>query len=251
MLDTEAGVLSRLLDPGQGGDFAISPDGRRIALIRPKALGLVAADGSDLQPDLVTFPSILTYSEFHFYPPVVWKPDSSAFGAVIPSEDPLAPEPYGEVWLVPADGSPATLLARVTGDVYFPQLGGRSLLSPDLARLAFLRPTTTPNISALVLADSDGSGETVYTTGSLTWLGWGPNSRHFAYLEARNLVVGEVGGAPVPVGPAVSARWLGATELLVLSGERGAWTLSRATPGAPPTPVLSLDEPIPIYDVTP
>lgn len=250
-LDTDTGVLSRLLDPGQGGNFALSPDGRSVALVRPTALGLVAVDGSNLRPDLVTFPSVITYSEFLFYPPVVWKPDSSAFGAVIPSEDPLAPDAYGEAWLVPADGSPPVRLARVNGDLYFPQLGGRSLLSPDLARLAFLRPTTTPNISALLLAASDGSGETVYTTGSLTWLGWGPDSHHFAYLENRVLVVAAVGEAAAPLGPAVDARWLGATELLVLSGQRGAWTLSRATVGSAPTPLLSPAGDFVPYDFVP
>jgi hypothetical protein len=102
-LDVDTGVLSTLLPAGSGGDFLASPDGSQIAILRPDSIGLVDGDGSNLRPNLVAFPTVITYSEFQYYPQPVWASDSSALLVAIPSEDPLATGTHGQIWSIPAD----------------------------------------------------------------------------------------------------------------------------------------------------
>jgi hypothetical protein len=240
-VDADSGALTTLLPPGSGGTFAIAPDGSRIAVASPNAIGLVDADGANHRPNLITYPTIITYSEFLFSPPMVWAPDSSAVGMVIPSEDPLAPAPGGAVWRIPAAGGPAVMLGTLTGQLYFPQMGGGSLLSPNLARVAILRDTATPNIRQLVLANADGSGETVYVTDDIQWAGWAPDSTHFVFGQGSptGLTLGQVGGASAPIGSGTDLRWISPTEFLYLSGSYGAWSLVRGGIGAASTTLVS------------
>ena len=63
-------------------------------------MGIANINGSNLQMDLVTFTPVITYSEYMYTPPPVWALDSSAYGVAIPSEDPLAPNPTGTVWII-------------------------------------------------------------------------------------------------------------------------------------------------------
>jgi hypothetical protein len=240
-VDADSGALTTLLPPGSGGTFAIAPDGSRIAIASPNAIGLVDADGSSHRPDLITYPTIITYSEFLFSPPLVWAPDSSAVGVVIPSDDPLAPSPGGAVWRIPAAGGPAVMLSTLSGQLYFPQMSGGSLLSPDLARVVILRDTATPNIRQLILANADGTGEMVYVTDDVQWAGWAPDSLHFVYGAGSptSLVLGQVGGAPAPIGSGTSLRWISATEFLYLTGSYGSWSLVRGGIGGASTTLVS------------
>lgn len=240
-VDADSGALTTLLPPGSGGTFAIAPDGSRIAVASPTAIGLVDADGSNHSPNLITFPAIITYSEFQFSPPMVWAPDSSAVGVVVPSEDPLAPAPGGAAWRIPAAGGPAVMTATLSGQLYFPQMSGGSLLSPDLGRVAILRDTATPNIRQLVLANADGSGETIYVTDDVQWAGWAPDSTHFVFGlgSPTGLTLGQVGGPSAPIGSGMDLRWISSTEFLYLSGSFGAWSLVRGAIAGPTTTLAS------------
>ncbi len=248
-INVESSALTNLLPAGSGGDFAISPDGSQIAVVRPDSISLVNADGSNLRSGLVTFPQVLTYSEFLYYPLPVWMADSSAVGFVIPSEEPLAPGASGSVWRVPASGGAAVRVGTITGDCYFPSFGG-PLISPDLARVAFTRPTGTPNVETLFIANADGSGETSYATGAVEWEGWSPDGVHFAYrLDGpMNLYLGTVGAAASPLPAGLSLEWVHATDYLYLTGSGTSWTLMLGSTSGASMPLASLSSPSTAFD---
>jgi hypothetical protein len=105
-LDVDSGEVSQLIPRERGGDFSISPDGLKLAISKADSISIASIDGSNVRTDLVTFQPIITYSEYQYYPLPVWSPDSTRFGVFIPSSDPLAENPGGTVWLVPAEESP-------------------------------------------------------------------------------------------------------------------------------------------------
>ncbi len=250
-LDADTGAVTELLPPEQGGTFSISPDGTQVALVQPTSVSLANSDGTNRRADLVTFESIITYSEFLYHPPAVWAPDSSAVGIVIPSHDPLAEETSGTVWRIPVDGTAAASLATIGGEFYFTQMGEGgfgSLISPDLSTLAFRRETS-PNVYDFYLANADGSSETLYDSGDVRWKGWSPDSIHFVYVKGTNdLYLGRIGMPPLMLGTGTDLRWITPTRYLYLSGSYGAWTLVRGELGAGDTPLVSPSGEFVAYD---
>ena len=235
-VDADSGTVTALLGPGAGGDFFVSPDGSRIAFSQPEAISLIDSDGTDLAAAIVPYTSVITYSEFQYYAEVAWAPDSSAAGSAIPSSDPLAAGASGAIWMFDADGA-TTHLADIPGDFFFTH----NVLSPDLSRVAFLRDTAVPNVRELTLANADGTGESVYATGEITWLGWAPYNSHFTFSfgTPMDIRLGTPGGGPVPLATGIRLRWINATQFLYLSGSFAAWTLQRGEIGGASLPLAS------------
>ena len=90
-----------------------------MAISRPTSISFANVDGSGYLPDVHTFPNVITYSEFLWGPPVRWASDSASVGLAMPGEEPFLPTSYGDMWIIPADGSPATLLGTIIGKFYF------------------------------------------------------------------------------------------------------------------------------------
>ena len=239
-LDADTGSLSTLLPPGQGGAFTPSPDGETIAIVRPTSIGLVNADGSDLRADLVTFPMIITYSEYQSYPRVTWSPDSRALGAAIASADPLAPDPSGTVWRIEADSAAVSSGPAISGDFFFSQFSAAAL-APDLGQIAFGRRGSDPNTTELYLGQADGSGIAIYTSGDAGWKGWSPDSGHFVFSQDSpvTLRLGAPGALASPLGSGHTLQWINPGEFVVLGGGEGSWTLSRGTLSGPLEPLAS------------
>ena len=249
VIDADSTALTTVFPAGAGGDFAFSPDGTRVAIIRPTTVGLANADGSGLSADVVTYTAVITYSEYMYYVRPLWTADSAALGLAIPSSDPLAPATSATVWRVPAAGGPAVILATISGDFFFTQFDS-TVLAPDLSRVAFLRQTGTPNVQNLIIADSDGSGETIYATGQLGWLGWAPDGMHFIFSEGagNNVRLGALGTPPAGLVTGTRVRWLNGSEFLYLSGSPGLWTLNRGTIGGGSAALATLAGDYPTYD---
>jgi Tol biopolymer transport system component len=227
-LDADSGALTPILLPEHGGDFTISPDGRRVVVVTPESIGWMNVDGSDPHPGVLHYTPVITYSEYQYYAHPVWKADSSAFAVAIPPADPLASPAVGSIWLVQVDGSPGTLLATVSGEFFFSQFDAPAV-APDLAHLAFLRETATPNVRELTLANLDGSGQTIVTTDQVGWKGWSPDGLHFLFTapEPTFLRLGVVGGGQTAMPSGVQPDWADAGSYVYLTGSSGAWTLSR------------------------
>jgi len=213
-IDADTGIRTLLLDRGLGGDFFISPGADRLALVLPTSIGFANIDGTGRSPEHLTFPSVITYSEYGYYPIPVWSSDGSAIDVVIPGEDPFV-DFTARVWQVPVSGAAVPLL-DLTGFGYFRNSGKSPMLAPDLSKVAFLRETA-PNIFDLIVAPLDGSPESVYATGDLAWQGWNPDSTQFVFTnEPLNLMLGSVGLPPLGVGFGSWLRWVDADTFLYL-----------------------------------
>jgi len=184
-----------------------------------------------------------------YYARPMWTADSAALGLAIPSSDPLAPGAGATVWRVPAAGGPAASLATIAGDFFFAQFDS-SVLAPDLSRVAFLRETGTPNVLNLIIANADGSGETIYATGQLGWLGWAPDGMHFVFSEGvgNSVRLGALGTPPAALVTGTRLRWLNGSEFLYLSGSPGLWTLNRGTLSGGSVALAPLAGDFPAYD---
>ena len=225
-IDMDTDSLERWLTPGSGGDFYPSPDGKKLAIIQATSIGFSDADGSNLRSGLLSFPAVKTYSEYSYNPEPVWAPDSSHFAVVIPSEDPLAPDPKSTVWILSVDGRPPIQTALIDGQSFFPQAFGAPVIAPDLSKVAFMRPGSEQNEEHLVFADEDGGSEIVYTTGNLRWVGWSPDSSAFVYsVGPMDMKLGAIGEPPQSLGNGMQFRWVHSDIYLFLTGSRGDWTL--------------------------
>jgi hypothetical protein len=224
-LDVDTAELIQLIDRERAGDFTISPDGEKLAISRADSIAISSIDGSELRDGLVNFQPITTYSEYQYYPPLVWSPDSSRVGVFIPSSDPLADDPSGTVWIVPVDGVPQSF-PPISGQVFFPQSSGRSLLSSDLQTIAFLSSGDQGQTDVLNLANVDGSNSRAYDRGDIQWFGWSPDGRHFAFRrDDIRFALGNPDANPQPLTEGRSLRWLTEELYLAQSGLPGEWTI--------------------------
>jgi hypothetical protein len=115
------------------------------------------------------------------------------------------------------------------------------------------RDTTSPNIRNMILAQADGTGETIVATGQLFWDGWSPDSTHYAYGqdEPMNRQLGTRGAAASALGSGTQFRWVNGTTYVYLSGSTGAWTLMRGSIGGPAVSLASPAGEFVAYDLAP
>ncbi|MFQ5943161.1 MAG: hypothetical protein ACE5JF_06375 [Anaerolineales bacterium] len=223
-VDVATGQISPLLSRGDGGDFTSSPGGGQIVIVRADSLGFVDADGANLRPEVLTFPSVITYSEYFFYPLPVWS-DSSVV-LPVPQEDPFFAAEPGTVWSVNGE---AQAVAQPDGDLFAPQRE-LPIVSPDGMHLAYFQSTDEAGEQHLVIQRLDTGEQIIYDTGSLQWKGWAPDSYHFAYTKGSglDLYLGDLLGVPEPLGSGTGLRWVNAEEYLYLAGNPNSWTLTLA-----------------------
>ena len=244
-VEAESAALTPLLPAGSGGAFAVSPNGAFIAIARPTGLDLVNADGSNYRKDLISFPSIITYSEYLYKPAPTWSPDSTFFGVAVPSVDPLAPDTSLALYRVGADGV-VQPLANLPGNFVF---GGavRPTFSPDGQYLVYSRAQGANGMDDLHLVALAGAVDdqvVAQVAGTGGW-GWSPDSQRFAYASipgASTLGSGYLLGldhSARPFAPALTAvldlQWLDATTLAFLGQiNNGSWSLYKLTLGQEP-----------------
>lgn len=240
-LDADSGALTRLLAPGQGGDFSLSPDGTQLAIVRPTSISFARSDGTDLRADVLTFSLVQTFSEYFFYPRPSWSLAGDAVMLAIPGENPFAESPAGTIRLVPAAGGAPSVLASISGDLFRPQ-GEAQLISPDGTTVAYLRAGAVSGEEELVLY-RPGTGESfTVASGTLQWKGWAPDSIHFAYTNGTglDLFIGGIGEPAQPLGSGAGLRWIDDQQYLYLEGAPGDWTLTHASLSAAPQSLVEL-----------
>jgi hypothetical protein len=223
-----------LFDTGEGGLFYYSPDGNQIALSNPGSISLVDADGSNLRADVLTFPHVITYSEYEYHPHLIWAADSNSLRVAIPPHDPLAePLQATGLWFIPTDGSPGTLLGEIQA---IPYASPNAAFAPDLDHVIFATPTgnRTSNQRELRIADGDGTNEITYDQGeSLEFISWSPDSWHFIYQihqgDKKGVYMGSLNTQPklIVFDPNVvqNIKWLGSSRLVFPFQDGNQWLL--------------------------
>lgn len=186
LADIDSGGIDTLLPGGDGGDFYFSPDGAQVAFSTHESISVIDVDGSNLRSDLIVFPMVITYSEYLYYPPVHWGPDSDDLMVAIPPAEGLNPPvdgvyPETDLLYIPLDGTPPWLAGSVQ-NVWFAQ--SEVNFAPDLGRIAYLRPLgeLAENRYELVIALSDGSNESAaIELPRISFGDWSPDSNQFIY----------------------------------------------------------------------
>jgi hypothetical protein len=205
LVNVETGSITTLLPSGQGGEFYYSPDGSQIALVTsgdymdlPGKISLVNADGSNRRDSLVTFPSVLTYSEVPFYPPLAWSPDSDFVLVAIPSEDPLTADATISLWRISANGTEAIELFTINTSFF---LSGLPVFSPDLTQVAYLQQVGQPDEPwfYLHIVRLDDLEDMLYFEGLVEDFSWILSTERLVFVSGdATLIVGSLSEPPVP-----------------------------------------------------
>ena len=229
IVDVTSGDVRRVLAYGEGGRFAWSPDGARVAIVRPgsgdEVAGVVAiANGEGSEPRVVLeFGQVGTGSEFQFYPRPYWTPDGSALLVAVPGVGPHEERGYlGEgptdLYRIPVDGQ-AERIGAVTMDwlVWGAFQQWRPDWSPwDPMRERILWPQVIPwptrpppppgayppppqepspsqrypGVELRLGAADAGEARTYAALAPVQLTGWSPDGRHFLVLDRHWAYVG-------------------------------------------------------------
>lgn len=219
-VNADAGVdlVTTQESPGSGGVPYFSPDGTVVALAQPDKIIFMEVTGAYWIVAL-TFPNVLTYSEWSYVPEVVWLSDSSGVRVVIPASDPLEdltqPSTF---WNVPVSGSPMVL----TTFVATPAFASFPYISPDGETVLYL--AEIPDGLGIHTIRSDGV-DTYYSSfaiGGVELAGWIPDSLHFMFwrvpTQVSIMAVGEdlaLGDTPV----VTDVKWIDNSRYLFLNGD--------------------------------
>jgi hypothetical protein len=264
-VQADTGALVPVLPAGQAGAFAASPDGTTIAISRGTGLDLINVDGSNHKPNVVTFPLIVTYSEYTFKPRPQWSTDGSYFTVAIPSHDPMAADASVTFYKVGTDGT-ATTYNTVPGNFVFGGLQPQIAPSGGYAVYSRNDPAGGPDMLHMLTIGPGTPEDTVFDTQpSPAGWGWSPDSAVYAY----SVVPSGGGGKAYATAPGVESphafaadltglkdlRWLNGSRVVFLGQSSGGpWTLYRTISGGDPggleTLVLGLTEET-TFDVRP
>lgn len=206
--DPQTGRVMRLLAPGQGGPFTLSPDGAWAASVTPQRIWLARLDNGAVYQAL-TYEAVWTPTEEKYYPQPVWAPDSRSLWVAVPPYNVF----YGgdkpaRVWQVDVETRKAQLAAEIDA-----RLGQELFLSPDLTTLlAWRRPTGAPgngHYGEITLAALDGSNSFGYAQDVFAFRGWSPRGLRFFLESSAGLWVAQPNAPPVRLTSAFErAAWL-------------------------------------------
>jgi hypothetical protein len=241
-LNADTGELTKILEPGQGGIFYYSPDGKQIALVTSKTISLINADGSNRRDSVLKFTPVNTYSEFLYYPTPKWAPDSSLLNVAIPPKDALSsPDQKTTLYEILTDGSQAKKIGTVTtAPLLAPEF------SPDASRLIYVKVhgAAEDNQRELRIADPSGANDTVYRTAQLDFNGWAPDSTRFVYTEGSDTFLGQIGVDAVRLftdtRSATAIDWLKNGQILFLHRISNGWQIKLGMPGGASEVLISL-----------
>lgn len=215
--DGSVDMVTYLESAGSGGDPYFSPDGTIVALSQPDKIIFMEVSGTFWNVAL-TFPNVLTYSEWSYYPEIVWLPDSSGVRVAIPAADPLGdPSQPSTFWNVPVSGSPSILTTFIAA----PAFASFPYISPDAS--AVLYTAENPSGVEIHSIRSDGT-DTLYTSypsGTIEIEGWTPDSVHFMVhhlpTQINIMAVGEdlvLGDTPI----VSKVIWIDSSRFIFING---------------------------------
>jgi hypothetical protein len=218
-VDAQTGETAFLLASGSGGEWAFSPDGLRFALAQADGIRILNRDTSENQV-VLTFPFVLTYSEWVYYPQVVWANDSSGFYTVIPASQSLDnPTETSKYYFISLAEGPALLTEFITAPLNFPHI------SPDGLQVAYV--SEVPGAQHLLVYDAV-EDTTYFIAGSeyLSIMNWNPDSQRVAFQadDPLNplLQASDGTGAPAPLSDTrrfFIMRWVSESRYLFLNEE--------------------------------
>lgn len=226
-LDADSGEWRSLLGVDEGGRIFLSPDGTTLTLTTPTSIRFATVDGAALGGERLTFDPVMTYSEYAYFPQVVWLPDSQGVLAVIPSPDPFAPDSSATIWRIAVSGPEPVALQTFSGSLFMLDAFGRVWIDPTGEQIALLQTAGDGGERALSIAPLGGSTSTFIAEGSLEWNGWSPDGLLFSYRTLgtdATLMVASSEGLLAEIPGGIALAWVDG-GVVVLSGRTGDWQL--------------------------
>lgn len=245
-VSAEGGAPLTVLDPGRGGGaWTFSPDGQYFALSQGNQIRVLRRDGSEDRV-VFTFDFISTYSEWTYYPEIVWRNDSAGFYTVIPAaaalENPSQPNRY---YYVPLTGSAAQLAEFVTVPVW----ESFARIAPNGASVAYVRQEGSSQ--SVHVIDMSTADRTLQTDGRLYIENWNPDSRHVVLYNpdaSADVYAQSVGEPPLPLNDSPGGwdtlRWVSERRFLFRTSA-GELRLREVA-----APSIILDAGVDAYDFT-
>jgi hypothetical protein len=235
MASAETMQWAVLRHPGEGGDFHISPDGQRVAIITPSTISLMRVDGSEYRI-LLEYPSVMIPSESSYSAQPIWATDSQSLMVAIPPQD-LYSETTAPtiIWQLPIDGTPPTAVSQLPA-------GYGEFISPDFSKvvsLHFIRQELSNWIYEMHISKLDGSEDTIYLTGAIIFQNWAPDSEHFVLwlFETHSYYLGKAGAdITVLTEPSFVVgdfSWVDASHFIYQGGQNGLCELRIGIVGQP------------------
>jgi hypothetical protein len=224
-IDADSGTdaVINLESPGSGGVPYFSPDGSVVSLAQADKIIFREVTGAFWNIAL-TFPNVLTYSEWAYVPDVAWLPDSSGVRVIIPASDPLGdPMEVTTVWNVPVSG-PATVLDTF---VAAPAFASAPIISPDGNIVLYLMESGSNSTLQVRQVGGSDTGYTTAETGHIGIVNLSPDSTRFIYWlpQPSNTylgAVGEIASSVSDISPnATAVQWIDNNRLIFIgdSGE--------------------------------
>lgn len=237
-VDVASGTRQTLIAAGSGGMFYLSPNQQYIMISRAESLDLYNISLAGLSPiTSVTFPMIITYSEYNYMPAAFWSPDSTFFTSLVPSNDPMADLPYASIYRVGVDGS-TNLLSQPQGNFVFG--GGSIQISPDGLWFAKGQYNTLGEL-VLSLERTDGSASLpVAAMQGLDALAFSADSTTLAFTQTTSdtsgslstITTGGVTNLVAISGRVLDAHWLDGSTFAYLTQDSTGWKLWLHVPGS-------------------
>lgn len=245
-VSAEGGTPVTVLDSGRGGGaWTFSPDGQYFALSQGNQIRVLRRDGSEDRV-LFTFDFVSTYSEWTYYPEIVWRNDSAGFYTVIPAPAALEnPSQPSRCYYVPLTGSAAQLAEFVTVPVW----ESFARIAPNGASVAYVRQEGASQ--SVHVIDMSTADRTLQTDGRLYIENWNPDSRHVVLYNpdaSADVYAQAVGEPPIPLNDSPGGwdtlRWVSERRFLfrTSAGELRLRELA--------APSLVLDTGVDAYDFT-
>jgi hypothetical protein len=248
VVDADSGTMVTVFTAGNGGEYWPSPDGSKMVISRATYIAMANIDGTGVVPNIITFPAIITYSEYQYYPEAVWKADSSQFGVIIASEDPMATATTGAIWLVNASTGAAALASTLNGNFFFP----KAVLSPTLDHVGYVIATADPAVKQSYVSTLDGSFGLHLADGNTGVDTFSPDGQYFSYYIGSGTAdwIGSLGGGTFLVpGGAMRLKWYNNTHFVYASGTVSSWTLKTGDTGGGSTIIASPTGNATVFDV--
>ena len=258
-INADSLFLDYLFLPGEGGNFAIAPDGNRVAVITPDSISLTTINGENKQR-IFGYTPVITYSEFRYYARPVWSPRSDVLGVVIPPPDRLGMEnqAFG-IWRLRTDGGSAGLVGTIEARGTYPL--PEPVINPTLETIAYLSsPDIDPERTDLLFVTwDDRIGDPIFYSSRVDpFYDWSPGGERFSFTRpsgetaAVSIFTGQMDEEPQLVGNgesvALNVRWVDDNSYLYLQASDRGWALLLNDSSGTDTLIASVGGQPPAFD---
>lgn len=221
-VNTDTGEIKRLLSPGKGGNFYLSPDGSMVAIQAKGRVDVIGINGGMIRSNLATYTPTQPYL---LSPNVSWNSDSTELIVSLPAReifDMSGPEAF-TIWRYAVDGRTKTQLT------FDPPPLDNCCASPDgnwflYSYYHYPGKTSETIPSGLYLGDLQNNTVQLYDPYYPDYH-WGLDSVHFVY-GAGTLFLGSIHEQPKLVGEGQFLGWLDNNRFLYYSFEDGMLSIS-------------------------